>query len=69
MAKRSAQKNVVESYFKRNPQFNSLVSLCAGVGLGILLTHTVVDPHPLRWGLGLVVLGAIGYAYPWALKK
>lgn len=60
---------LAETYFKRNPAYNSLVHLTIGVGIGILLTHSVIDPHPMRWGLGLILLGVIGHIYPWALKK
>jgi hypothetical protein len=28
-----------------------------GMGAGILLTNPFVNPHPLRWGAALVLLG------------
>lgn len=69
MARKSQVKSAVESYFKKNPAYNSVVHLLIGAGFGILLTHTVIDPHPMRWGLGLIILGALGHLYPWAMKK
>lgn len=69
MPRKSSPKSAVESYFKRYPAYNALVHAIGGIGLGILLTHTVVDPHTMRWGLGLIVIAVLGHIYPWALKK
>lgn len=32
-----------------------------GLGTGILLTNPVVNPHPLRWGVLLVLMGVAIY--------
>jgi hypothetical protein len=69
VVKKSAALSTTESYFKRHPAYNSLVHLIIGLGIGILIAHPIVDPHPMRWGLGLILLGVIGHLYPWALKK
>ena len=59
----------VESYFKKNVLYNSFVHLIIGVGIGILITYPLVGSHPLRWGIGLFVLGLLGHAYPLFAEK
>ena len=41
--------------------FGCLSILLTGLGLGILITNPVANPHPVRWGLALVVIGALVY--------
>lgn len=69
MARKSSPKDSAVSYFKRYPAYNALIHATGGIGLGILLTHSVIDPHPMRWGLGLIALAILGHIYPWVLKK
>lgn len=38
-----------------------------GMGIGILITYPLVVTHPVRWGVGLIVLGLLAHLYP--LKK
>ncbi len=59
----------IYSYFSKHPRYNSLIHVVAGIGIGILLTHPMIDPHTIRWGLGLLVLGFLGHLYPLTLKK
>lgn len=56
-------------YFKKHPNYNSLVHGVAGIGIGVLITYPLVGAHPLRWGLGLLVLAILGHLYPLTLKK
>jgi len=32
-----------------------------GVGVGILVTNPVANPHPVRWGFALIVIGVLVY--------
>lgn len=57
----------MKKYFSEHPYYNAGVHLVIGMGLGILLTWPVFMPHPVRWGVGLIVLGILGHFYP--LKK
>lgn len=57
------------SYFKKHPCFNSTVHVLLGVGIGMLVTYPFVGIHPLRWGLGFLVVGLLGHAYPLMAEK
>jgi hypothetical protein len=35
-----------------------------GVGAGILVTNPLINPHPLRWGAALVVIGLALFFMP-----
>jgi hypothetical protein len=59
----------VYKYYSKNVKYNSVVHLIGGIGVGILITHPLIDPHTMRWGLGLLVLGILGHLYPLTLKK
>ena len=59
----------VYTYFSKHPAYCASVHFLGGVGLGILLTHTLIDPHTMRWGLGLIALAILGHLYPLTLKK
>ena len=59
----------VSKYFKAHSMYNSLVHLITGVGVGIMLTFPYFSTHPVRWGLGLVVVGLVGHLYPLTMKK
>lgn len=32
-----------------------------GVGIGLLLTHPVADPYPVRWALGFFAIAIISH--------
>lgn len=59
--------NKINKYFAKNPWYNAIVHLIGGMGIGILITHPIVDPHPLRWGLTFISLSFLGHL--WAIKK
>lgn len=50
-------------FFAKNPHFNSLVHVCAGMGIGFLLTYPVAGEHPVRWGVAFLVLAALGHLW------
>jgi len=35
--------------------------LLMGVGVGVLLTNPLLNPHPLRWGFVLAAIGLVSY--------
>lgn len=45
-----------------------VASIVIGIGLGALLTYPIFGTHPVRWGIALIVIGAIGLFYP-SLQK
>lgn len=57
------------TYFSKHPQTNAAAHLLIGIGLGILLFRAVFDPHPVRWGIGLIVLGVLIHVYPLTTYK
>jgi len=48
---------------------NSFVNILIGFGLGILLSRPLALDHPVRWGVGILAAGLIGYAYCVYLSK
>ncbi|MCL4418597.1 hypothetical protein M1146_00680 [Patescibacteria group bacterium] len=57
------------NYFKNHPEYNSLVHAIGGLGVGILIASPIIGPHPVRWGLGLLVLSILGHVYAWSKGK
>lgn len=59
----------IEKYFAKHVWFNSLGHLIGGVGIGALLTDGFFNPHPLRWGAGLIVVALLFHAYAYYRKN
>lgn len=59
----------ISKYLGLHSAYNSSIHLIAGAGLGILATYPIFSGHTLRWGLGLLALGVLGYVYPLTLKS
>lgn len=59
----------VEKYFSRHIYQNSFFHVMVGIGFGILLTHDFFDPHPLRYGVGFLLIGALGHVFAYTNKK
>jgi len=57
------------NYFVKYPAMNALAHFLGGLGVGILLTRAVFDPHPIRWGVALIALAVIIHLYPLIIKK
>ena len=57
------------AHAKKHPHYNAIIHGFVGAGLGVLATHTVFDPHPLRWGLILLAIGLLGHLYPLMTKN
>lgn len=54
-------------YFSKYPNFNALIHLAGGMGIGFLLTYPVAGSHPVRYGLVFIGLAVIGHW--WAGRK
>ena len=57
----------IMKYFKAHPVYNSVVHVMAGIGLGLLLARPLID-HPVKWGVGLIVVAVLAHLYP-LMKK
>ncbi len=58
-----AYSNKAISYFKKHPIYHVTIHAIGGIGIGILITHPFIDPHPVRWGLALGVLAILGHLF------
>jgi len=58
----------VRKYFENHPDYNSVVHLLAGAGIGILLTYPLIGPHPIRWSIVFLTLAILGHLYPLTTK-
>lgn len=43
--------------------------LIIGIGIGALLSNLVFGLHPVKWGLGLIIVGVLVHLYPKIVKK
>ena len=59
----------VIAYFKAHPCYNSVVHIIAGIGIGALIAYPVIGIHPVRWGIGLLVIAVLGHLYPLMVKE
>ena len=50
-------------YYSKHPIYAIFVNLIIGLGLGILISRPM-GTHPLRLGIALLVIGALGKLYP-----
>ncbi len=57
------------TYFKKNPEYNSFVHALGGIGIGILIASPFANPHPVRWALIFLGLSLIGHIYAWMSGK
>lgn len=55
------------NYFSKYPNYNALVHVVGGIGIGFLLTYPLAGIHPVRWGVAFVVLSMVGHW--WAGRK
>lgn len=53
-----------DKYFAKHVTYNSIVHLIIGIGVGLLITHPLADPHPVRWGLVFLSVGIVAHMYP-----
>ena len=57
-----------EKYFSKHVWFNSLTHVIAGVGIGALITNSFLNPHPLRYGVTLLVVALLFHVYAYVQK-
>ena len=55
-----------EKYFSKNPHYNAVVHVLAGMSIGFFLTYPLAREHPLRWGLVFLALTLLGHL--WAMR-
>ncbi|MCL6096843.1 MAG: hypothetical protein M1444_04165 [Patescibacteria group bacterium] len=58
----------IEKYFAKHVYFNTLTHLIGGIGIGALITNGFLNPHPLRYGVALLVLALLFYTYAYFQK-
>ena len=49
-------------YYSKHPLYAIFVNLLIGIGLGILISRPL-GVHPLRYGIGFLVIGGLGKLY------
>ncbi len=54
----------IRKYFREHEMFNATVHFIGGIGVGILITYPLVVTHPVRWGVTLLAIAALGHLYP-----
>lgn len=52
-----------DKYFSKHVWFNSTVHAIGGIGVGILIASPIIGAHPVRWGVTLLVISALGHIY------
>lgn len=58
----------IERFFTKNVYYNALSNLVLGLGIGALITNSIINPHPLRYGLVIVLIALLLYAYAYYKK-
>lgn len=58
----------LHKYFSEHIWYAKLVYILAGMGLGVLIVYPIVGVHPVRWGIGLLVIAAILQFLPLLMK-
>ncbi len=53
----------IEKYFAKHIYLNWLGGLIVGTGIGALITNSFLNPHPVRYGLALIVVGLLFCAW------
>jgi hypothetical protein len=56
------------AYFKKHPAYTATVHLLGGIAVGILITHPLIGPHPIRWALVFAAIAIAGHAYAFLAK-
>lgn len=51
------------------PWMNAWAHLTAGVGIGILLARPMAVDHPIRWGVGLIIVAIVMHFYMTFMMK
>jgi F0F1-type ATP synthase assembly protein I len=49
----------IEKYFSKHIYLNWLAGLIVGAGIGVLITDSFINPHPVRYGIGLIAIGLL----------
>lgn len=59
---------------KVNDYCNKQCSCCfadiiIGMGIGALLTYPFFGSHPVKWGIGLIIIGVLVHLYPKIIRR
>ena len=49
-------------YYGKHPLYAICVNVIIGIGLGVLIARPL-GVHPLRYGIGLLIIGGLGKLY------
>lgn len=55
------------SFFGRHVEYNALVHVLGGIGLGLILAG-IVFPEQIPWALGLLLVSILGHLYTLTIK-
>jgi hypothetical protein len=58
----------IKKYMVKHPMYNAINHFLAGLGVGSLLVHPFFDPHPVKYGLALIVIAILGHVYIFTTK-
>lgn len=50
-------------YMGKHPWFNMWTHIIAGLGIGIVLARPLATDHPVRWGIGLLLISGAMHLY------
>lgn len=56
-------------YFSNHVEYNALVHVLGGIGLGILISTFFILPYPAYIAIVLLIISLAGHAYTLTLKK
>ena len=54
-------------FFTRHVEYNALVHVLGGIGLGLILA-SFVYPEQINWALGLLAISILGHLYTLTVK-
>lgn len=60
--------NKIRKYFEENPDYNGVIHILAGIGIGILITYPLIGEHPVRWSIIFLTAALVGHLYPITFK-
>ena len=50
-------------YMSKHPTFNGSLHAIGGIGVGIIIASPIIGTHPVRWGIALMAIAALGHVY------
>lgn len=59
----------IKKHFTKHVFFNGGINFLGGIGIGVLLTRSVFDPHPIRNAFIMIGIAVLGYFYSYVSEK